>query len=391
VGIQKLMAAGTRKSALSKLQNGKFAKSSPAIIFNIANLQSEEGELEKAISNYQQAIKLMPSFRRAHQNLAFAFARKGELKDAYNHLLEVVRLGGNSGSVMGLLGNCYQEQERFQAALLSFRKAQLTQPDTTEWKLGVAFCLQKLDRIEEALTQYDEVEKLLPDSADIKFQQVSLLVSLGRSDEAIVKLELLRRMEKLDAQNELWLGTLHLGQRNIVLGAQTLKRVIKDGKIEVFAPVINAIKFSLDVNQDELARELVSIVQRDKLEDSDKTKLTRLEAEIYLRDDETSSQGVELLEKLIAEDPTDVYSQYILASHLVEVGKNLEAIVRLEQALIIESDYKLQLYVELAQAQVALKQFKEALPPLKSYLDLKEDENIREYYEAILKLVNSQK
>lgn len=390
VGIQSLMASGSRASALKKLKASKFAKTSPAIIFNIGNIQSEEGDVDEAIESYLAAIKMMPSFRRAHQNVAYCYARKNQLDKAYEHLLEVVRLGGNDGSVSGLLGNCYQQKERFQAALLCFRKAQLTQPEVTDWKLGTAFCLQKLNKNAEALVQYEELEKLMPDSADVKLQLASLMVSLERRNEAVVKLELLSRLGKLDTQNELWLGTLYLAEGNVSIGSETLKRVIKKGVVKNFDSFLNAIRYSADLNLDELARELLALVKQNELKEVDEVRLVRLEAQLDLRQPETEAKGVELLKALIKSDPTDVHSQYLMGSHLVIKGENQEAVVLLEQALLTESKFKLELYLELAKAQVQLKLFKEALQPLKSYLELQDDKHVREYYEAIEKLVKAQ-
>lgn len=389
VSIQSLMASGARASALSKLQASKSAKTSPAILFNIANIQSEEGELDKAIENYLAAIKILPSFRRAHQNLAYAYARKNTLEKAYDHLLEVVRLGGNDGSVLGLLGNCYQQKERYQAALLCFQKAQLTQPDTVEWKLGTAFCLQKLDKTKEALVQYEELEKLMPDSADVKLQLVSLFVSLERKEDALVKLELLRRLGELDAQNELWLGTLYLAEGNVFLGGETLKRVMEREEVKEVRIFLNAISYCADLGLDELARELLVLVGEKELKSEVKVKLTRLEAQLDILQADTESKGLAALEELIKTDPTDAHSHYLLGRHLLAKGKALEAVPILENALLIEGDFQLKLYVELAKAQVELENFKDALVSLKEYLSIDEDENIRAYYDALQELVKA--
>jgi len=391
VSIQSSMAAGNRKTALAKLQASKYAKTSAAIQFNIGNLLSEEAELDKAIEQYKSAIKLKPSFRRAQQNIAYAYARKNDLESAYPYLLEVVRLGGNDGSVMGLLANYYQSQERYQAALLSFQKAQLTQPEVTEWKLGTAYCLQQLGENNKALVQFQELEKVLPGSKDIKLQLANLHFILDQKHKAIVKLELLRRLKQLEPVNELWLGTLYLSEDNISLASSTLKRVLEQGKVQDFSATFNAIRYSLDIGQLKLAQELLDLVDKEKLSQKDQTKVTRTEAQLNLKDQATVTKGVELLKSLIQNDPTDVHSQYLLAVHYSEIKAYQEAIILLEQALLIDSNFQLQLYTELAKANVALKQYDSALAALQSYLDLEKSDHIQEYHDAIKDLATSKR
>ncbi len=119
--MQNLMSSGKRSDTISKLKSSSLYKSSPAIQFNLANVLSETGQLDEAISNYKKAITTMPSFRRAHQNIAYAYYRNNDTEKAYEHLLEVVRLGGSDGSVHGLLGHCFLGKELYEPALRSFR------------------------------------------------------------------------------------------------------------------------------------------------------------------------------------------------------------------------------------------------------------------------------
>ena len=88
VEVQGLMEKGERKSALSKVKGSALTAKSAALKFNLGNLRFEEGELEESIKAYEEALKMYPSFRRAHRNLAMAQVRKGELKEALEHLME---------------------------------------------------------------------------------------------------------------------------------------------------------------------------------------------------------------------------------------------------------------------------------------------------------------
>ena len=104
VAIQKLMASGKRADVIKKLQASKYSRTSASIQFNLGNVLSEEGELTKAISSYKKAIAILPSFRRAYQNLAYVYVKQEDYEKAFPLLLKVLNLGGNDGSVHGLLG-----------------------------------------------------------------------------------------------------------------------------------------------------------------------------------------------------------------------------------------------------------------------------------------------
>ena len=69
VEVQKLMADGKREEALKKIKDSSLTKKSPALQFNLGNLQFEEGEMDEAQKSFESAIKDYPSFRRAHRNL----------------------------------------------------------------------------------------------------------------------------------------------------------------------------------------------------------------------------------------------------------------------------------------------------------------------------------
>ncbi|MFK7911206.1 MAG: hypothetical protein AB8F34_11500, partial [Akkermansiaceae bacterium] len=69
VTIQKLMADGKREDALKKLKANPLIKTSAAVAFNAGNVEFELGNLKEAAGQYQSALKIFPSFRRAHRNL----------------------------------------------------------------------------------------------------------------------------------------------------------------------------------------------------------------------------------------------------------------------------------------------------------------------------------
>ena len=54
--------------------------------------RAKQGDYEKAIGIYKRVIELQPSFHEARRDLAMAYMEIGDVENATNHLIEVLRL-----------------------------------------------------------------------------------------------------------------------------------------------------------------------------------------------------------------------------------------------------------------------------------------------------------
>ena len=372
-----------RSDVIKKLQASKYSRTSASIQFNLGNVLSEEGELTKAISAYKKAIAILPSFRRAYQNLAYVYVKQEDYEKAFPLLLKVLNLGGNDGSVHGLLGYCFQEGGKYQAALHSFTQAGLTQSEVVDWKLGSAYCLMQLKRLDEAKALYEEITQLQPNNVNVQLSLASVLSQLGEVKQAIIKLESLYRKDALDSANTFLLGTLLLGDGNVRVGAQRLKKVIAKGDYTDVTPALKAVRYSFDLGMLDLAKELYAAIAPDKVEVTQKSAYTVLKAELLLADDQTRAEGYALLKVAVEKEPADDYALLQLGRYYLEEKKYHQAIAILDQAIICKGDYRLASYVEKAQVEVTLKLYADAIVSLKSYLAERENIKIEEYLEAV--------
>ena len=81
-------------------------------------------EFEKAVSYFQKALKILPSYADAHNNLAAAYVEMGRLNDALPHLEQTTRLNArdpmahtNLGVVLADLGRIAEARSHLQQAL----------------------------------------------------------------------------------------------------------------------------------------------------------------------------------------------------------------------------------------------------------------------------------
>lgn len=391
VSIQKLMAEGKREESLKKLQASPLVKTSAAIAFNVGNLQFELGELKKAAEAYQKAISVFPNFRRAHRNLGYVYARENDWEKAMPELEESIRLGDQDGSTYGQLAYGRLQNEQYASALQAYRLAQVTQPDSIDWKAGVAQCLQHLEQNREALALIEEVIQVRPNEPSYYLLQASIQLSMDRADEAIANLELVRRLEQLDADNYLLLATLHLraGSSNLArpLMMQALELEVKPAQ----SAALNALEFVTRVRDWKLARSYADALSKAYPEIKNaklKQQQLRLGALIDIDSGENPARGGKVLEDLIKNDPLDGEALILLAKYRVSEKRNQEAEMLLQQAARVEnSGYDA--LVELAKLYVATKRYRDALDQLDDALNLRPSESLETYRAAVLNLAEA--
>ena len=393
VSIQSLMAKGDRAGAITKLKASKSFSSSAAIQFNLGNLLSEEGKLDEALTSYQKALDLLPSFRRAHQNIAYTHFKKNDHTKAFPHLIETVKLGGQDGSVYGLLAHCYQQSDQHEQALVAFRNAQLTQPETLDWKLGVGYSLSKLGRSDEAVAHFQSLLTKHPESTYATLQLASLYLEQGESTKAITKLELLRRQGQLEPSYEILLGTLYLGDRNATLGANTLRRALEKEAFSNHTAALQSIHYCLDLSLRDLASELYALIKKDALSPPQLVDFQRLQAQIILSEDPQSSEALTILDALTRANPTDSHSLYLTGRILSQQGYQHKAIIIHEQAINAQGTHSQQALRAKAEILVGLGSYELAIQDLQAYLKLQPSVDVRKYLDAVTRvaLANSPK
>ena len=388
VSIQPLMAGGKRKEALAKLAGSSLVRTSAAVAFNAGNIQFELGEMESAVNYYQRALRIFPSFRRAHRNLGFVYARGDDWEKAMSSLEEAIKLGDQDGATYGQLAYGRMQKGQYASALQAYRLAQITQSNSLDWKAGVAQCLQHLQRNEEALALIEEVIAVRPKEVSYYLLQSSILLSMDRVDDSIANLEFVRRLSQLDAENHLLLASLHLRTGSLKLARPVM---LKSLELEVKPPVtsaLNVLEFTTQTQDWVLARDFAGAIAKVWPEISDvklASKHKRLTALIDIDSGENPKRGADVLESLIKEDPLDSVSLILLARFRATEKRNQEAIMLLQQAARVEgSEYEAR--IEMGKIYVSTGRYNKATKELDLALKIRPTDNIQNYRDAVANL-----
>ena len=146
----------------------------PAIAFQSysrANFFLDNGSIGKAISQYQRAVLLDPSFSDAYSYLGFALKQDKQTEkaiEAYNKALEINR---NDKQVFFELGHIYLSQKDFKKAAASFEKAAQLDTSDPNTKNMYAVALNKDGQTDRAIAVWEDILKKDP---QYKPAQVSL-------------------------------------------------------------------------------------------------------------------------------------------------------------------------------------------------------------------------
>ena len=131
-------------------------------LYNLGNIEMDEGRLEDAISYYGRAIAIDPRYANAVNNLGSAYQKLGRYEEATRMYLRFKDLKPDSPYPLLNLMSAYIDSKDYRAAL------------------AVA---------EEALGRF-------PDNADIQYNAAALYGALGRTEDAARALDRARVLEK---------------------------------------------------------------------------------------------------------------------------------------------------------------------------------------------------
>ena len=151
---------------------------------NLGNALQARGQVEKALAQYQEALRLKPDYAEAHNNLGDALQGLGRLDEAITQYQAALRLKPDFGGAYYNLGNALQGQGRLEEAAAQYREALRHEPGSAEAQGNLGSALQGLGRLDEAVIHLREAVKLKPDYATAYNNLGSALQQMGRLDEA---------------------------------------------------------------------------------------------------------------------------------------------------------------------------------------------------------------
>jgi hypothetical protein len=88
-----------------------------------------KGQIEEAISQFQECVRLKPTYARAHYNLGVAFFQRGRTDEAIQQFQEALHLEPNQAEAHNNLGAALGRKGQTDAAIRQFQEALRLKPD----------------------------------------------------------------------------------------------------------------------------------------------------------------------------------------------------------------------------------------------------------------------
>ena len=125
----------------------------------------EKGKIDEAISIYEKAIKLNPSYGKAHNNLGTAFRSKRMLKEAEHQFRHTIKLVPKDAEAYHNLGNVYYDKGDFESASLWYDKASSINPRSVLTFINRGILYQESGQSDNAMYCFKKALELDPQNS----------------------------------------------------------------------------------------------------------------------------------------------------------------------------------------------------------------------------------
>lgn len=386
--VIELMKVDTRAAA-AMLEGQVTADSSASVDFILANLQFQNGALDAAMKRYEAALAKFPDFRRAHKNLGLLEVQKGNYAAAIVNLSRAIELGDRDGRSYGLLGYCYIHAEKYVAAEQAYRNAILQQPDTRDWKLGLARSLLAMQRHEEAAALFGELLAANPEDTAAWMLQANAFLGQDDPMAAAVNLEAVRMMGKADTRSLVLLGDIYMNAEMHDLARSAYLEVVERDKSRTqFRAASRAAGLLLRTRAYEDAGKILAAIGRTyqgKLSADEELELLTLQARLARARGE-SAEAAKMLEAIVARDGTRGDALLELASYQRSAGAPERALLLIERAERIEA-FRYPALLEHAQLLVDEKDYGKAADVLRKALQIKSEPRVEQFLARVERAV----
>jgi serine/threonine protein kinase/Tfp pilus assembly protein PilF len=157
----------------------------PGALLNRGNALSDIGELDAAILDFQEAIRVAPRYATAHNSLGIARARQEDWKGAIAAYERVLAIDPNMALAHGNLGSLYLRQNDLKKAIACCRRAIEINPKFADAHFNLGQALEASGDREKAIEHYRRAIAIQPAHAHAHYNLSVALHNEGKAAEAI--------------------------------------------------------------------------------------------------------------------------------------------------------------------------------------------------------------
>ncbi|MBL8860486.1 MAG: tetratricopeptide repeat protein [Planctomycetes bacterium] len=382
--ILDLMGANKPDEAIALIVKSTSGASSAVFDFTLANLHFQADRLPEAAQAYTVATQKFPKFRRAWRNLALIRVRQGEYADAARAFVRVVELGSGDAVTYGLLAYAYSNLGDHLAAESGFRLASMLDPQTLDWKMGLARSFFEQRRYADAAALCDQLLAADPERADLWLLQANAFIGLNQPKRAAENYELVDGLGRSTPDSLNTLADIYVNDELYDLAVDAYVRAMQLDPRVGSNRAIRAAKALTARGASAAVKRLVEAIEdvhAGRLSAEERKDVLKLRARHAVAEG-AGAEEARILEEIVALDPLDGEALILLGQQQGRAGDVEKAIFWFERAASLEA-FEADAKVRHAQLLVGKGRYSEALPLLRRAQTIKPRENIQQYLEQV--------
>jgi tetratricopeptide (TPR) repeat protein len=302
----------------------------------------------------------------------------------------VIELGGGDAVTYGLLGFAHLNRDDVIAAESAYRMANLLDPGTLDWKMGMARTLFKQERFADAVALTGQLIRDQPDRADLWMLQANAYIGLGQPMRAAENYEIVDRLggSTPDALN--MLADIYTNEELFDLAVDRYGQALEADSTGSPDRAIRAARVLVARGALDSVGELLDRIERvsgAKLSTEQRKDLLKLRARVAVAEG-AAAEEARILEEIVVLDPLDGEALILLGQYFGRAGEPEKAIFHFERAAALEK-FEADAKVRHAQLLVQQGKYSEALPLLRSAQQIRPRENIQSYLEQIERIARA--
>jgi protein O-mannosyl-transferase len=250
--------SGMTNEAIDFFERAVRVQPTAPAYYNLANLLSKQGELDKAEKNYRAALELKPEFVEALYNYGALLAKQGKIEDAAKNYCAALKLKPEFVDAHLSFGALLAGQQKWNEAIAEFNAALQSEPSNANihFNLGAAYIAK--GKPDAAAKHYAEACRLRPDDAEACENLGLLLLSQGKPNDAISYFQESTRLQpSAKAHYELALALDASGQGNKAIAEY--REAVRLGPTSPL--FMNDLAWALATNPDEKMRDTKEAVR----------------------------------------------------------------------------------------------------------------------------------
>ncbi|MDO8446222.1 MAG: tetratricopeptide repeat protein [Deltaproteobacteria bacterium] len=160
----------------------------PEAYNNRGDVYFKLGDYQQAIKNYSTAIELAPGYAEAHNNRGRIYAMQGRLDEGMHEFQTALKLKPISEAHSNL-GSIYASKGRLTEAIAEFQKALSLEPDEHIYYYGLGNVYHTLEQLDEAKYYYEEALRLNGNFVEAHYSLGVVYIKMGFKEKGIMELE----------------------------------------------------------------------------------------------------------------------------------------------------------------------------------------------------------